>query len=104
MEGFVAKQEMPTYLSLLFRARRPLDPLRAPHIPVYANRPIEPLIDSHHAGASNGLLGNVSKEAGEGWLRAIFEEPSQKEEGDREGDLAETKEQSCKRVQKLKIK
>ena len=34
MEGFVAKQAqegMPPYISLLFRARRPIEPLRALH-------------------------------------------------------------------------
>jgi hypothetical protein len=45
MEGFVAKPEMPVYLSLLFRARRPLDPLPALHKAKYGNRPLEPLID-----------------------------------------------------------
>ena len=49
MEGFVAKQDMPIYLSLLFRARRPLEPLKALHTPKYGNRPLEPLIDQHHA-------------------------------------------------------
>jgi len=50
MEGFVAKQDMPPHLSYLFRAKRPIEPLRAIHKPVYKNRPQQPLFDMHHAG------------------------------------------------------
>ena len=35
MQGYVAKEEMPPYLSNLFRARRPLDPVAAMHKPRY---------------------------------------------------------------------
>ncbi len=102
MEGFVAKQEMPTYLSLLFRARRPLDPLRQVHRPVYDNRPLQPLIDCHHAlGSPEGLLGHVSQERGEGWLKATFEEQTAPVE---QPEARETKEAAAKRAQKAKIK
>lgn len=106
MEGFVAKPEMPVYLSLLFRARRPLDPLPALHKAKYDTRPLEPLIDQHHAiGSQQGLLGCVSKENGEGWLKAIFEDRTGKEGEDEEGlKNSECKEQRLKRVQKQKIK
>ena len=35
MSGYVAKEEMPEYLSTLFRARRPLDPIPAMPKPKY---------------------------------------------------------------------
>ena len=64
LEGFAradAKHE--PHLQLLFRARRPIEPLRALHKPVYDNRPLQPLIDTHHAcGTREGLLGHVDKE------------------------------------------
>ena len=66
MEGFVSKQAqegMPPYISLLFRARRPIEPLRALHKPVYDNKPLQPLLDQPHTlGTKNGLLGHVEKE------------------------------------------
>jgi hypothetical protein len=43
LEGFAKlneKYEMPAHLALLFRARRPIEPLRALHKPVYDNRPL----------------------------------------------------------------
>lgn len=106
MEGFVAKPEMPIYLSLLFRARRPLDPLPALHKSKYNKRPLQPLIDQHHAlGTEQGLLGSVSKDSGEGWLKAIFEDRTDKDGQDEEGlKNSESKEQRLKRVQKQKIK
>ena len=36
MMGYVAKEEMPEYLSNLFRARRPLDPIPAMPKPKYS--------------------------------------------------------------------
>lgn len=102
MEGFVAKQEMPTYLSLLFRARRPLDTVRQLHKPVYSNRPQQPLIDCHRAmGEADGHYGHVTKDAGEGWLKAVFEEETPAAQG---VDAGESKEEKQKRAQKAKIK
>ncbi len=47
----------------------------------------------------------MSKENGEGWLKAIFEDRTGKEGEDEEGlKKSECKEQRLKRVQKQKIK
>ena len=81
MEGFMTsrekgKQDMPQHLSYLFRARRPIEPLRALHTPVYKNKPLQPLLDKHHAGGEeNGtILGSVPQEKGETWFRDVFED------------------------------
>lgn len=102
----MAKQEMPTYLSLLFRARRPLDPLTAPFTPCYKNRPVEPMIDQHRAGKSGeGLLGQVTKEEGEKWLETLFENPGDvKDPETGKVDPKAAKEQFQKRAHKQKIK
>lgn len=47
LQGYVAKEEMPEYLSNLFRARRPLDPCEAITRPRY--KPLNPLIDGHRS-------------------------------------------------------
>ncbi len=73
-EGFVAKQDLDPHLSYLFRAKRPIEPLRALHTPVYKNRPLLPLIDHLHAGGiQKDLLGSVTREQGEKWVNAVFE-------------------------------
>ena len=100
MEGFVSKQAqegMPPYISLLFRARRPIEPLRALHKPVYENRPLQPLLDQPHTlGTKDGLLGHVEKEQGEAWLDAVFEDPKTNEAAERK--LTESKAEVRRRV------
>ena len=112
MEGFVARQDiykdMPLQLSYLFRAKRPIEPLRAIHKPVYKNRPLQPLIDVHHAhgDTKQGLFGSVTKELGEKWIAEIFEDkkPNAAPEENAESKINETKKEMKKRVQKQKIK
>jgi hypothetical protein len=88
---------MPPHLALLFRARRPIEPLRALHAPVYDNRPLQPLIDTHHAyGTQDGLLGHVDKEQGEAWLQAVFEDIKPSESVDKKAN--ESKEETKKRI------
>lgn len=68
---------MPPHLSYLFRAKRPIEPLRAIHKPVYKNRPLQPLIDAAHCGHQSketGLFGKVNQEDGEKWLSDLFED------------------------------
>ena len=76
MEGFVARQDiMPTHLSYLFRAKRPIEPCRALHSAVYKNRPLQPIVDQYHAGdIYKGLLGEVNAEKGQKWLTELFED------------------------------
>lgn len=45
LQGYVAKEDMPEYLSNLFRARRPLDPCPAMPKPRYGT--VNPLFDGH---------------------------------------------------------
>lgn len=112
MEGFVARQDiykdMPLQLSYLFRAKRPIEPLRAIHKPVYKNRPLQPLIDVHHAhgDTKQGLFGSVTREQGEKWISEVFEDKNQNVVADENAEtkITETKKEMKKRVQKQKIK
>ena len=47
LQGYVAKEEMPEYLSNLFRARRPLDPVPAMPRPKYQT--LNSLNDGHRS-------------------------------------------------------
>lgn len=112
MEGFVARQDiykdMPLQLSYLFRAKRPIEPLRAIHKPVYKNRPLQPLIDVHHAhgDTKQGLFGSVTREQGEKWIAEVFEDKNQNVVADENAEtkITETKMEMRKRLQKQKIK
>ena len=95
-------KDMPLHLSYLFRAKRPIEPLRAIHKPVYKNRPLQPLIDAHHAhgDTTQGLFGRVEKDQGEKWLTEVFEDkrnPAAPEEN-REHQTRESKQETKKRV------
>ena len=46
-KGFVAKEEMPQYLSLLFRAKNPMAPIPSMLKPSY--RSLEPLHEEHRS-------------------------------------------------------
>jgi hypothetical protein len=102
-EGFVAKQDLLPHLSYLFRAKRPIEPLRALHTPVYKNRPLLPLIDHLHAnGNQKELMGSVTREEGEKWINAVFED--RRPEELQTVQASESKQDAKKRVQKQKIK
>ena len=87
LAGYVAKEEMPEYLSNLFQARRPLDPIPAMPRPKYA--PVSALQDEHRS------------------LEQIFSEAKARHFANDDGDFGrkvrETKEEKQLRLKKEQV-